>query len=166
MTTSTESTTPMTTTNAMKTTIDRETFTITFRRSFAASREDVFDAWTDPESIEQWWDPTGTPLAECAVDLRVGGQFRFVNASHHGPPFAGTYREIERPNRLVFDAMGALGTVRLEAEGGAEKTQMTVTIRCASAEHLETFVKLGVADGTDKTLDNLVAHVTRGQRSS
>lgn len=83
--------------STMKTTIDHETFTITFRRSFDASREHVFDAWTDPERIKQWWDPTGTPLAECAVDLRPGGSFRFVNASGHAPPFAGVYSDVERP---------------------------------------------------------------------
>ena len=53
--------------------------------------------------------------------------------------------------------MGAVGTVRLEAE--ADTTRMTVSIRCGSAEHLEQFVKLGVDAGTDQTLDNLVAHV-------
>ena len=36
---------------------------------------------------------------------------------------------------------------------------MTVTIRCASAEHLAQFVKLGVDAGTDRTLDNLVAFI-------
>lgn len=149
--------------NTMQTTIDRTTFTITFRRSFAASREDVFDAWTDPERIKQWWDPTGTPLADCAVDLRPGGSFRFVAASDHAPPFTGVYSDIERPARLVFDAMGAVGTVRLEADAGT--TRMTVTIRCPSAEHLEQFVKLGVDAGTDRTLDNLVAHVASVAKS-
>lgn len=36
---------------------------------------------------------------------------------------------------------------------------MTVTIRCASAEHLEQFVKLGADVGTDRTFDNLVEYV-------
>jgi uncharacterized protein YndB with AHSA1/START domain len=150
--------------NTMKTTIDPTTFTITFRRSFAATREDVFDAWTDPERIKHWWDPTGTPLAECAVDLRPGGSFRFATASDHAPPFAGVYSDVERPVRIVFDAMGAVGTVKLEAE--ADTTRMTVTIRCASAEHLEQFVKLGVDSGTDRTLDNLVAHVMQNRMAS
>ncbi len=143
-----------------KTHVDKSTFTITFKRSLAATREAAFDAWTDPEQIKHWWDPTGVPLSGCAIDLRVGGAFQFTVASQHAPPFAGTYRLIERPARLEFDAMGALGTVQFE-RGGTESTEMTVRIRCASAEHLEQFVKLGVADGTDQTLDNLVAFVTR-----
>ncbi|MFO0663909.1 MAG: SRPBCC domain-containing protein [Polyangiaceae bacterium] len=145
--------------NALKTVLDRETSTITFRRTFVASREDVFDAWTDPEQLKLWWDPTGTPLSECTVDLRPGGTFRFVNASSHAPPFSGVYKVIERPSELAFDAMGAYGTVRLEADG--QHTRMTVTIRCATPEAFDHFVTLGIDTGTDQTLDNLVAHVTR-----
>lgn len=142
------------------TTIDRATFTITFHRRFSAPREDVFDAWTRPDQIAEWWDPSGARLSQCAVDLRVGGVFKFVNRdAAHSPPFEGVYRAIERPALLVFDALGAVGTVRLDAERGT--THMTVTIRCASAEHLEQFVKLGVHEGTDRTLDNLVAHVAK-----
>ena len=137
----------------MQTTIDQETFTIAFERKISASREEVFDAWTRPERIAEWWDPTGARLVACEVDLRLGGAFRFVNDGH-GPPFTGTYSVIERPSRLVFDALGSLGTVTLETAGDA--TRMRVTIRCASKEHLEQFVKMGVAPNTDRTLDNLV----------
>lgn len=143
------------------TTIDRTTFTITFTRTFSAPREDVFDAWTDPDQIKQWWDPTGTPLADCAVDLRPGGAFCFTAASTHAPPFAGIYQTVERPAQLGFEAMGAIGTIRLE--GDSATTLMKVTIRCASEDHLAQFVKLGVVEGTDRTLDNLVAHVATGR---
>jgi uncharacterized protein YndB with AHSA1/START domain len=140
--------------------LDRDTFTITFERSIRASREQVFDVWTKPEHVTHWWDPSGAPLAECTIDLEPGGAFRFVNRGDaHSPPFAGTYRVIERPSKLVFDAMGAVGTVILESRG--RETHLTVTIRCASAEHFEQFVKLGVDTGTSKTLDNLVAHVEK-----
>lgn len=144
--------------NETRSKLDRATFTITFERSLAASREQVFDAWTKPEHVTQWWDPTGTPLVECTIDLRAGGAFRFVNQGH-GPPFEGTYRVIEQPAKLVFDAVGAVGTVLLESRGG--KTHLTVTIRCASAEHLEQLVKVGVDAGTNQTLDNLVAYLPK-----
>jgi uncharacterized protein YndB with AHSA1/START domain len=146
----------MLTAEQTKTSIDHPTFTITFKRKLAAAPDAVFDAWTQPEQISEWWDPEGVPLRECSIDLRVGGEFKLVNRGH-SPPFAGVYRVIERPSLLVFDAMGALGTVRLDADDRASGTQMTVTIRCSGPEHLEQFVKLGVADGTDRTLDNLVA---------
>lgn len=139
------------------TTIDQTTNTIRFERHFAASRDAVFDAWTTPTTITAWWDPTGTPLAACAVDLRVGGSFAFTMASPHAPPFAGVYRVVDRPARLVFDALGAEGTVQLSDEDGG--TRMIVLIRCASADHLAQFVARGVQAGTEKTLDNLVARL-------
>jgi uncharacterized protein YndB with AHSA1/START domain len=140
------------------TSIDRSTHTITFQRRLRAAREDVFDAWTRPSEVAAWWDPTGAPLVKCEIDPRPGGAFRFENQGH-SPPFTGVYQVVERPAKLVFEAMGAVGTVALEADG--EVTQMRVTIRCASAEHLEQFVKLGVDVNTGRTFDNLVAHVAK-----
>ena len=146
----------------MEATIDQQTLTISFERSLAASPAEVFDAWTHPEQVAQWWDPTGTPLRACESDLRPEGAFRFENGDH-SPPFTGVYKVVERPTRLVFEALGSVGTVSLRAEG--EKTRMRVTIRCASQEHLEHFVRLGVATNTDRTLDNLVCYVAARARS-
>jgi uncharacterized protein YndB with AHSA1/START domain len=142
----------------METSIDRETLTFTFQRTLRASREEVFDAWTRPEELAAWWDPSGTKLVECSVDLRPNGAFRFVTAGH-APPFAGVYKIVERPARLVFEALGAEGVVRLDADG--KLTRMLVTIRCPSAEHFETFLKIGVHEGTERTFDNLVARIQR-----
>lgn len=138
--------------------IDPQTFTITFQRLIPASREDVFDAWTKPDEIAEWWDPTGTRLTTCRIDLRVGGAFHFEHAGH-GPAFAGVYRVVDRPGKLVFDALGSVGTVTLRAEG--KLTHLLVEIRCASAEHLQQFVKLSVHTGTEQTLDNLVERFSR-----
>ncbi|MEO6421020.1 MAG: SRPBCC domain-containing protein [Polyangiaceae bacterium] len=146
--------------NDTRSRVDHATFTLTFERLLSAPREQVFDAWTKPEHVTEWWDPTGTPLTECTIDLRPGGTFRFVNRGNaHAPPFEGAYRVIERPTKLVFDALGAVGTVLLEQRGG--DTHLTVTIRCASAEHLEQLVKVGVDAGTNQTLDNLVAYLQK-----
>jgi uncharacterized protein YndB with AHSA1/START domain len=138
--------------------VDREAHAIVLTRMFAATREQVFAAWTRPEHVTCWWDPTGRPLAECEIDLRSGGAFRFVNqqttAAHQ---FAGFYREIAPPDYLVFEAMGATGRVVLEEIGG--KTRLTVRIECGSAARLEQYLKMGIDAGTAKTLDNLVAYI-------
>lgn len=139
-------------------TIDRTSHTITFQRRLHATREDVFDAWTRPEELAAWWDPTGVPLVECEIDARPGGAFRFQNHGH-SPPFSGVYQLVERPTKLVFEVLGAVGTVALAVDGNS--TLMRVTIRCASAEHLEQFVKLGVDENTGRTLDNLVARLEK-----
>lgn len=74
-------------------------------RTFAASAEDVFDAWTSPEVMRRWfhcepdWE---TPEAE--VDLRVGGEVRIVMRKPDGTEAGakGEYRLIDRPHRLVM----------------------------------------------------------------
>ncbi len=137
----------------MKDIIDREHTSIHFERVLDAPPADVFDAWTQPARISQWWDPTGVPLVSCTVDLKPKGAFRFVTEGH-APPFEGTYEVVERPSRLEFQAMGARGTVTLDRH--EQGTLMKVSIRSPSPEHFEMFVKLGVDKGTSATLDNLV----------
>lgn len=136
--------------------IDRAERTFHFERLLDASRDDVFDAWTKPDELAQWWDPTGKKLTACTIDLKVNGSFRFVSDGH-APPFEGVYRVVDRPSRLEFEAMGAYGTIKLEAQ--ADKTRMHVSIRSPSSEHFEMFLKLGVNVGTSTTFDNLTAFV-------
>jgi|SRR5271170_90449 uncharacterized protein YndB with AHSA1/START domain len=136
--------------------VDRDANKIMLTRTFAAPREQIFEAWTRPEHVACWWDPAGFRLVECEIDLRPGGAFRFVSQGSTYP-FSGFYREIAPPARLIFEAMGSLGKVALNVVSG--KTVMTVTIECGSSAQLDQFVKMGVDVGTSQTLDNLVAYV-------
>jgi len=142
--------------------IDRATHTIRFKRVFDAPKTELFEAWTRPEHVTWWWDPAGGPLAACEIDLRPGGAFRFVTKGQPDMAFAGTYREISPPDRLVFEAMAATGRVVFQEAAG--KTHMTVEIECQSAEHLDQFLQAGIDIGTSQTLDNLVAYA--GRRSA
>jgi uncharacterized protein YndB with AHSA1/START domain len=136
--------------------IDRGSHTIRLTRVVDASRAQIFEAWTQPEHVSCWWDATGERLAACEIDLRPGGSFKFVTKGHPEMPFAGIYREITPPDRLVFEALGATGRVVLQDAAG--KTHMTVEIECRSAEQLDQYLKMGVDVGTAQTLDNLVAY--------
>ena len=139
--------------------IDRGTHTIRLTRFFEASRAEVFEAWTKPEHVVCWWDAAGERLTTCEIDLRPGGNFRFVTQGHPEMPFFGSYSEITPPDRLVFEALGATGRVVLRDVAG--KTQMTVEIECRSADHLDQYLKMGVDVGTSQTLDNLVSYARR-----
>ena len=75
------------------------------RRTFAASREKVFRAWTEPEQLKKWFAPTdeySTPIAE--VDLRVGGRYRIQMRSPEGGlhTVRGNYREVQTLEKLVY----------------------------------------------------------------
>jgi uncharacterized protein YndB with AHSA1/START domain len=143
--------------------IDRDANAIVLMRLLSATREQVFVAWTQPEHVKCWWDPAGRPLAACEIDLRPGGAFRFVNQQASGAhEFSGIYREIAPPNRLVFEAMGAIGRVTLEEIGG--KTRLTVRIECGSARALDRYLQMGIDAGTASTLDNLAAYIDAGEQ--
>ncbi len=99
--------------------------TLRIIRTFAAPRDRVFQAWTDPEKLKLWWGPPGftTPVAE--VDLRVGGRYRFgMKKSPDGELFylSGAYREVRPPEKLVY-------TWRWENEAPASETLVTVEFR-------------------------------------
>ena len=78
---------------------------VRIERTFAASAEDVFDAWTSPEVMRRWLHPApnwDTPEAE--VDLRVGGKVRVVMRRPDGTEVEARseYTLIDRPHRLVM----------------------------------------------------------------
>jgi uncharacterized protein YndB with AHSA1/START domain len=78
---------------------------VRIERTFAASAEEVFDAWTSPDVMRRWFHPGadwGTPDAK--VDLRVGGAVRVVMERPDGTRAEawGEYALIERPHRLVM----------------------------------------------------------------
>jgi len=137
--------------------LDRPARTIRFERDFAASPAQLYAAWTEPDQLRVWWDASGKPLLRCEIDLRVGGAFSYVVQDHPEMPFAGVYREIVPNQRLVFDALGAIGRVVLQARDHG--THMIVEIECTSDEQLEQFVQMGVHIGTSGTMDNLVRHL-------
>lgn len=76
---------------------------LTLRRTFAASAERLFAAWTDPRQLRRWMAPGSLGVSEATLDPVVGGELRVVmegdGAERH--VVCGTIREIEPPRRLV-----------------------------------------------------------------
>jgi len=82
------------------------------KRTYRASREQVFRAWTNPEALKKWFGPTDdfkTPIAE--IDLQVGGKYRIQMVAPNGEKHTvgGVYKEIRSPERLVFTWMWEAG---------------------------------------------------------
>lgn len=104
------------------------------RRTFAAPRERVYEAWAHREKLEQWMcrDVPSHRVNYLKFDLKPGGIYEMqVNDNATGAEYLGygVYREVTPPSRLVFtwawkkmDANGAL--VELDSE-----TEVTVQFR-------------------------------------
>ncbi len=73
------------------------------RRVIRASREEVFAAWIDPESMRDWMCPGDIVIAEARLDPRVGGAFRIVMKSPtYEVDHTGEYLVVDPPSKLVF----------------------------------------------------------------
>ncbi len=119
--------------------------TLVISRTFKASAQAVYDAWTKPDQFAKWMGPGGYTVPECEIDLKAGGQFRAVVKSPEGGEniAAGTYEELAEPDRLVFtfgwnypEGRGHVTAITVElAESGGE-TEMTMhQALFAEAEH-------------------------------
>jgi uncharacterized protein YndB with AHSA1/START domain len=85
---------------------------LNFERAYQASPAAVWQAWTQPGMLQQWWGPEKTTVPECEIDLRVGGTIHIVMEAgaemgkYQGTrwPMTGTFTHIEEPSRLCYDA--------------------------------------------------------------
>ena len=73
-------------------------------RVFEAPRKLVWQAWTEPEQLAQWWGPKGAAIHVAKHELRPGGMFHYSMQFQPGRDIGGRfiYREIAAPERLVF----------------------------------------------------------------
>lgn len=136
---------------------------ILITRLFDAPAELVFKATTTPELVKRWW---GFPTSEwlvCDIDLRVGGQWRYVvREGDMEVGFHGEYREIERPHRMVttevFEGFpdpdgAALNIVTLEEADGV--TTMKVLVRHSCQEHRDGHLASGMEGGMQVSYNRL-----------
>ena len=118
---------------------------LTISRTFAATRERVFKAFTDPDVLKEWFGPEGFSVPSATVDFRVGGKYRITMRSPEATDHTvvGIYREIDEPNRLVFtwswetgDMPDADTLVTLDFADDGSGTAMTLTHEGFPSEEL------------------------------
>ena len=115
---------------------------ITVVRTYDAPREKVWQAWTDPEQLREWWAPRGFTNPTVEIDAKVGGELYIVMQAGDNmgamsgmkAPMKGVFSEVVAPEKLAFsnEALDESGNVILSGEtsvtfedvGG--KTKMTV----------------------------------------
>ncbi|SDQ16202.1 SRPBCC domain-containing protein [Pseudovibrio sp. Tun.PSC04-5.I4] len=86
-------------------TIATEATTLRMTRDFKASPQKVYDAWTDPKMLVQWWGPESVTVTECNMQVKVGGDWATTMTSQEtGNTFthSGIYKVLDRPNHLCF----------------------------------------------------------------
>ena len=143
---------------------------IRFTRFFNRPRHLLFEAWTQPEHVRQWWGCDGSSIPVCEIDLRVGGSWKLVMRMPDGSdhPFRGVYREIVPGELLVYSEcydvpqIGSpewLTTVSFEEVEG--RTLLTHTLRHSSREARDGHLQAGMEAGSIQTLHRLEEHAAR-----
>ena len=138
---------------------DRE---VVVTRTFDGPARLVFEAWTRPELIMQWWTPKsfGITFISCEADVRTGGTYRFVmgHPDFDQPmAFVGRYLEVDPPRRLVWtneeNDDGSVTTVTFDERDG--KTHLTLSDVYPSKEALDEALASGGISAFPEQFDQL-----------
>ncbi|MDB5840333.1 MAG: hypothetical protein JWQ23_2285 [Herminiimonas sp.] len=137
-------------------------------RTFDASIQAVWDAWTDPAQTAQWWGPRGFTLTTHNKDLKPGGSWAYTM---HGPdgvdyPNKMKYLEVENRAKLVYDHGGNDDqpplfrvTVLFSEVGGKTKMEMCMTLPTPeAAEETRKFIRKA---GGNSTWDRLAEYLEK-----
>lgn len=145
---------------------------LSFSRTFDAPRALVWQAWTDPKHIEQWWGPNGFTGKSCTIDLRAGGHFDLTLCAPDGTsyPCRGMFHEIVEPERIVYDGEVAEGhpcgaglpphsRVTVTFAERNRQTTLTLHTRFMSAAQREAAVQAGYRLGWEDSLQRLAENL-------
>jgi uncharacterized protein YndB with AHSA1/START domain len=155
--------------------LGRDPKAIITTREFEAPRALVFEVWTDPKHLAQWWGPYGFTTTTSHFEMKAGGSWRFVM---HGPDG----RDYE--NRITFDEIVPPDLIRYHHGGGddVEPVQFRTTVTFETLERNLTRVTLhatfpsaaerdrvireyGAAEGAQQTLNRLADYIARRSSS-
>src|ERR1043165_8772141 len=123
---------------------------IVLSRTIEAPRAMVFEAWTDPAQVVQWWGPTGFRTTTQKMEVKPGGVWRFCMHGPDGRDYENliTYLEVVRPEKLVYKHGGHVEvepvnfhvTVMFD-EAGPRRTKVTLTLTFPSGAALRHVVE-------------------------
>jgi uncharacterized protein YndB with AHSA1/START domain len=138
---------------------------ILITREFDSPKHLVYKAWTTPELVKRWWHANRGEATIVEIDLRVGGQWRYVMVADGGfeVAFHGEYREIVSNERIVWtevyeampdaEAHAALNTLTFTEVDG--RTTLTLLVQHTSKEDRDAHIDSGMEAGLQDAMDLL-----------
>ena len=146
--------------------VDKEAKTVYITKEFAYKRDLVWDAYTKPELLDQWWAPKPYSSRTEAMDFREGGRRFYAMVSPEGEErwVLQKYTSITpKTNFKLFNAFadkdentelpGSDWDLNFNEQDG--RTTVTTTIYNESLERLERMIEAGFREGTTAQLQNL-----------
>lgn len=132
-------------------------------RTLNAPRELVFEVFTDPDHIKNWWGPNGFTNTIFKMDARPGGKWEFVMHGPDGTEYKNesVFKEVVRPEKIVFDHVSGpkfTATITFAEQDG--KTLLTWSMLFNSADEFKQAVKTFKADeGLKQNIDKLSVYL-------
>ena len=146
--------------------VDKQTKMVYITKEFAFELSLVWDAYTKPELLDQWWAPKPFASRTKVMDFRVGGRRFYAMVSPDGQERWGLqkYTSISpKTNFKLFNAFadedenpelpGSDWDLTFSEQDGT--TKVSISIYNESLERLEKMVEMGFKEGTMSQLDNL-----------
>jgi uncharacterized protein YndB with AHSA1/START domain len=149
-------------------TVDKTNNTIGVKREFAADLDLVWDAWTKPEILDQWWAPKPYYTKTKSMDFRVGGSWLYAMYSPENVAHwcRADYQSIELKKSFsgldaFCDESGNINTdfprSRWDNEfrQSGDKTFVSISIHHEKLADLEKIIEMGFKEGFTMALGNL-----------
>jgi uncharacterized protein YndB with AHSA1/START domain len=147
--------------------INKESNTVNIKREYKAGRELVWEAWTNPEILDQWWAPKPFESRTKVMDFKVGGRRFYASVSAEGQELnysIQTYTAISPKTNFKFTSLfadkdentfppGSDWDLTFSEENGISK--VSISIYNESLERMEKMIEMGFKEGFTATLNKL-----------
>lgn len=143
---------------------DQTSRTLTIERTFDAPRQLVWETWTTPKHLAEWWG-RGADVNIEEHEFREGGKWRYTMPMPDGGEFVseGIYAEIIEPEKIVTSAAfkpmteGVIMTIILKEDG--HKTHMSFSILHPTQEYAKGQERMGFFDGWGSVFEVQAAYI-------
>lgn len=153
-------------------TVDKENNTIAVKREFAAPLHLVWDAWTKPEILDQWWAPKPYQTKTKSMDFREGGFWHYAMIGPEGDTHWCKTDYIKIEALKFFSGLDAFCDEDLNLntefprsnwnntfEEKENITAVNIQIKYATLADLEKIIQLGFKEGFSMALTNLDQYI-------
>ena len=133
------------------------------KRTLNAPIDLVWEAWTQPEHIANWWGPNGFTNTISKMDMRTGGEWNLVMHGPDGTDYDNKciFREVVQNKKIVYEHINwpkFLANVEFDAQG--EQTQMKWKMEFESEEEfIQVVKKHGAEEGQKQNVVKLDAYL-------
>jgi len=148
--------------DSLSSTAERE---LTISKLLNAPIELVWEVWTRPEHIKNWWGPNGFTNTINQMDVKPGGEWNFIMHGPDGTDYKNksVFKEIIKHKKIVYDHIsGPKFRATIEFEKQADKTFIKWNMLFDSKEEFIQVIKAFKADeGLKQNMDKLETYLQK-----